>query len=237
MSDDQRVFLRFGAVNYRADGVYLNGKKLGLHISAGFTPFTFEVTWLLKKGTNSLVVKVDNKRSKDGVPTLSTDWWNYGGITREVKLVTLPKKFIADHRLSLESEQTRMISGWVQINGATKGEPVQLSIPELGENLSAKTDSSGRAAFRFTPTNSQLWSPETPKLYDVRIAYGGDAVAERIGFRTVRTQDKQILLNGKPIFLRGISIHEEFPLNGGGRVTAYGPGQAKSRLFALGPKN
>ena len=73
-AEDRRVFLRFGAVNYRAD-VYLNGKKLCMHVG-GFTPFTFEVTENLKKGANSLVVKVDNKRSSEGVPTLNTDWWN-----------------------------------------------------------------------------------------------------------------------------------------------------------------
>ena len=216
LTDGQRAFVRFGAVNYRAD-VYLNGTKIGTHIG-GFTPFSFEVTKLLKPGVNSLVVKVDNKRAKDAVPTLNTDWWNYGGITREVKLVTVPMNFIADHRLALESETTRAISGWVQIAGAAAGEPVELSIPELGEKLTARTDATGRAAFHFTPASLQLWSPETPKLYEVRIAHGGDAVTERIGFRTVRAQGKQILLNGKPVFLRGICIHEEFPLNGGGRV-------------------
>lgn len=214
----QRAFIRFGAVNYRAD-VYLNGKKLGTHVG-GFTPFTFEVTELLKPGANSLVLKVDNKRAKDAVPTLNTDWWNYGGITREVKIVTVPARYIADHRLSLDSETTRAISGWVQIAGAGEGESVELSIPELGEKLSAQTDANGRARFHFTPAKLQLWSPETPKLYEVRVASGGDAVTDRIGFRTVRTQGKQILLNGKPVFLRGICIHEEFPLNGGGRVNS-----------------
>ena len=215
-TDDQRVFVRFGAVNYRAD-VYLNGQKLGVHIG-GFTPFTFEVTPYLKKGENSLVVKVDDQRLREGVPTLNMDWWNYGGITREVKIITVPKEFIADHRLALESEKTGVIYGWVQVDGVHKGEMVQLSIPELNEQLSAKTDSGGRAAFRFVPDKVQLWSPGTPKLYDVHIASGGDTVTERIGFRTVRTQGKQILLNGKPIFLRGIAMHDEFPLNGGGRV-------------------
>jgi len=223
----EHAFVRFGAVNYRAD-VYLNGKKLGVHVG-GFTPFSFEVTKLLKPGTNSLVVKVDNKRSKDAVPTVSTDWWNYGGITREVKIVTVPKSFIADHRLTLESETTKTISGWVQIAGAGAGESVELSVPELGEKLSAKTDGSGRAAFHFTPAGLSLWSPETPKLYEVRISHGADAVAERIGFRTVRTQGKQILLNGKPVFLRGICIHEEFSLNGGGRVNS--PEKAKQLLL------
>ena len=223
----QCAFLRFGAVNYRAD-VYLNGHKLGTHVG-GFTPFTFEVTKILKAGTNSLVVKVDNLRAKDRVPTLNMDWWNYGGITREVKVVTVPEKFIADHRLALESETTRVISGWVQIAGAGAGESVQLSLPELGEKISAKTDASGHAAFHFTPAKLQLWRPETPKLYEVQIACGSDTVAERIGFRTVRAEGKQILLNGKPIFLRGISIHEEFPLNGGGRVNT--PEKAKQLLL------
>ncbi|HXT10312.1 MAG TPA: glycoside hydrolase family 2 TIM barrel-domain containing protein [Candidatus Angelobacter sp.] len=224
--DGQRVFVRFGAVNYRAD-VYLNGERIGTHIG-GFTPFTFEITGKLKKTGNSLVVRVDNKRFEDGVPTLNTDWWNYGGITREVKIITVPKEFIADHRLALESEDTRAISGWVQIAGAGAGETVKLTIPELDEDLSAQTDASGRAAFHFTPAKLQLWSPETPKLYAVRVAFNGDEVSEKIGFRTVRTQGRQILLNGRPVFLRGICIHEEFPLHGGGRVNT--PEKAKQLL-------
>lgn len=213
---DGRMFLRFGAANYRAD-VYLNGSRVGTHLG-GFTPFSFEVTPKLKRGVNSLVVRVDNKRSRDGVPTLNTDWWNYGGLTRDVRLIRTPAPFIADHRLWLESEQTRSISGWVDIAGADAGVMVELSIPELGQRLTAKTDAKGRAAFHFAAANLQLWSPATPKLYDVAITCGSDKVGEPIGFRTIRTRGKEILLNGQPVFLRGICIHEEFPLEGGGRV-------------------
>ena len=227
LTPGQRAFVRFGAVNYRAD-VYLSGKKLGTHIG-GFTPFTLDATKLLKAGKNSLVVKVDNKRAKEAVPTVNTDWWNYGGITREVKLVIVPKNFIADHRLVLESEATQEISGWAQIAGAGAGEVVELSIPELGAKVTAQTDAAGRATFHLQPGNLQLWSPATPKLYEVRLTCGGDAVAEKVGFRTVRAQGKQILLNGKPVFLRGICIHEEFPLNGGGRVNS--PEKAKQLLL------
>ena len=78
-------FLHFGAVNYRAD-VYLNGRKLGEHVG-GFTPFAFEVTGKLRATGNSLIVKVDNTRHAEAVPTVNTDWWNYGGITRDVTLV------------------------------------------------------------------------------------------------------------------------------------------------------
>ena len=226
LAKGQRAFLRFGAVNYRAD-VYLNGRRVGTHIG-GFTPFTFDVTKLLVTGTNSLVVRVDNKRAKDAVPTLNTDWWNYGGITRDVTLVTTPAEYIADHRIWLESETTHAISATVQIAGGKAGETVQVAIPELGTELSAQTDDAGRAAFHLTPAHLSLWSPESPKLYEVRITHGEDSVTERIGFRTIRTQGRQILLNGKPVFLRGICIHGEFPINGGGRVTS--PEQARQLL-------
>jgi beta-glucuronidase len=226
LAKGERAFLRFGAVNYRAD-VYLNGQKLGLHIG-GFTPFSFEITKLLKAGTNSLVVRVDNKRSKSGVPTLNTDWWNYGGLTRGVTLIRTPAKFIADHRLRLESEETKIISGSVTVANAGADEAVTIAIPELHQKLTAKTDATGRATFQFVAPDLKLWSPEQPKLYDVTIAQGENFISEPMGFRTVRTSGKQILLNGKPVFLRGICIHEEFPLNGGGRVKD--AGQAEQLL-------
>jgi len=216
LSGGERAFLRFGAANYRAD-VYLNGRKVGMHLG-GFTPFSFEVTSLLKAGTNSLVVKVDNKRSRDGVPTLNTDWWNYGGLTREVRLVRTPARFISDHRLVLESEESKTIAGWVAVDHAGPGEDVVISIPELNKEIAAKTDAQGRAAFRFAAPELQLWTPEKPRLYAVSIRCGDNRIGEPVGFRTVRARGKQILLNGHPIFLRGICIHEEFPLNGGGRV-------------------
>ncbi len=61
----------------------------------------------------------------------------------------------------------------------------------------------------------QRWAPETPKLYKVRISAGQDAVEDMVGFRTIETRGTEILLNGKPIFLRGISIHAEAPYRTG----------------------
>ena len=216
LGEGERAFLRFGAANYRAD-VYLNGKKLGTHVG-GFTPFSFEVTQQVQPGTNSLVVKVDNKRFKEDVPTLNTDWWNYGGLTRGVKLVRTPAKFISDHRLWFEAGDPKMIAGWAKLDGAKAGEVVELTIPGLSQKITAQTDASGQATFRFAAPNVQLWSPAQPKLYEVTFASGPSRVTESIGLRTVQTRGKEILLNGKPVFLRGICIHEEFPLNGGGRV-------------------
>jgi beta-glucuronidase len=213
--ENEKIFLYFGAVNYRAD-VYLNGKKLGMHVG-GFTPFNFEIpASVLKAKDNYLIVKVDNKRFADEIPTLNTDWWNYGGITRDVNLITVPKNFILDYSLQLQkgsaTAKDKTIDGWVKFN-APVSEDVTIEIPELKlkKKLTVNGDS---ASFNFKLSKLQLWSPETPRLYQAVISSKDDRIDDKIGFRTVEVQGKQILLNGKPIFLRGICIHEEIPQQG-----------------------
>lgn len=203
--DSEKAFLYFGAVNYRAD-VYLNGKKLGMH-KGGFTPFNFEIPpGLLKSKGNYLVVKVDNKRSKDEIPTLNTDWWNYGGITRDVKLVTVPQAYIRDYSIHLKKGSVSELEVWAKVIGST--EPVSIDIPEL--HLKKTIPSDGSTVSLPVP-GVQLWSPATPKLYQVLLASATDRLEEKIGFRDIEVKGKQVLLNGKPVFLRGICIHEEIP--------------------------
>lgn len=210
-------FLYFGAVNYQAD-VYLNGKKLGMH-KGGFTPFNFEVPQeLLKETGNFLVVKVDNKRHADEIPTLNTDWWNYGGITRDVKLVAVPANFIQDFIVQLKKDTTGaapdkspLVEGWVKLNQApAAGETITVEIPELKyKQVIAATGAVTPLQFKLPKV--QLWSTETPKLYKVIITTKGDRTTDQIGFRTIQAHGIQVLLNGKPIFMRGISIHGEIP--------------------------
>lgn len=205
-----KVFLYFGAVNYRTD-VYLNGKKLGMH-KGGFTPFNFEIPdSVLKEKNNYLVVKVDNKRSADEIPTLNTDWWNYGGITRDVKLVEMPASAIMDYLIQLSTAPaSNEIAGWVRLNNTLPNEKVTVEIPELKVKQTF-TINNNLADVKFNIPKFQSWSPETPKCYKVIIRTKKDEVEEKIGFRTVKAEGKSILLNGKPIFLRGISIHGEVP--------------------------
>jgi beta-glucuronidase len=207
-----RTLLYFGGANYFAR-VWLNGKKLGEHVG-GFTPFDFDATDQLNDGDNSLVVEVDNTRHADGVPALKTDFWNYGGLTRGVKLVEVPSNFIQDYSIQLAKGQTDLIEGWVQLAGAAGSGQVSIEIPEIHLKQSAQVDPSGRAMFNF-PVHIELWSPDHPKLYQVLISGGGDRVTDEIGFRGIETRGSQILLNGKPIFLRGISMHEEAPFRSG----------------------
>ncbi len=210
--DHTRTFVYFGAANYFAR-VYLNGKKLGEH-EGGFTPFNFEVTADLRDGDNFLVVEVNNTRRVDGVPGWRTDWWNYGGLTRDVALIEVPETFVQDYFVQLVPGSQNEIAGWIQLNGASQPQPVTLEIAAAGLKKTLSTDARGRAEFRF-PAKVDLWSPENPKLYDVVISAGADRVRDSIGFRTIQVRGTQILLNGKPIFLRGIAMHEEAPNRGG----------------------
>ncbi len=150
----------------------------------------------------------------DAVPGLRYDWWNYGGITGDVQLVEVPDIFIQDYFVQLAKGSRDEITGWVQLNGATTPQSITLEIPEAGIHQQATSDAGGRATFHF-PAKLQLWSPENPKLYDVMIAAGPDKLRDQIGFRSIEVQSGKILLNGKPIFLRGINLHDEVPLRGG----------------------
>lgn len=210
--DRTRLFVYFGAANYVAD-VYLNGGKLGRH-EGGFTPFNFEITNLVREKDNFLIVKVDNKRRRDGVPTLNTDWWNYGGLTRDVDLVEVPDTFIEDYFLQLKKGSTDELTGWLKLSGAAGGRAITVEIPEANVKQSVATDANGYAAVSFQ-ARLNLWSPENPKLYLVKVSTDSDSVVDRIGFRSIDVRGSDILLNGKPIFLRGICIHEESPLRGG----------------------
>jgi beta-glucuronidase len=206
-----RAFLYFGAANYQAR-VWLNGIKLGQH-EGGFTPFDFEVTDKIVDGENSVVVEVDNTRRADGVPGLHTDWWNYGGLTRSVQLIEEPATFIENYAAHL-AKNAGQIEGWVQVNGPRQKNEVTVEIPEIHVSQKMVLDPAGRAVFSF-PAKPELWSPENPKLYRVVISGEGDTVSDEIGFRTIEVRGTHIVLNGKPVFLRGICLHEEAPFRGG----------------------
>jgi beta-glucuronidase len=209
-----RVFVYFGAANYQAD-VYLNGSKLGRHIG-GFTPFNFEVTDLLMEKGNFLIVKIDNTRTPEAVPTLNTDWWNYGGLTRDVKLIETKETYIDDYMIQLNPKNPEEIMGYIQLNGPGKAnKEVTLNISEAKILKKLSTDITGRVQINIRKAKLKKWSPENPKLYNVSLFTGEDRIEDKIGFRTIKTEGTTILLNNKPIFLRGICIHEESPINQG----------------------
>ena len=213
---DHRTLLYFGAINYDSY-VYVNGKLAGHHIG-GFTPFNMDVTDLLKEGENVVIVKADNKRRAENVPTQIFDWWNYGGITRDVLLVEVAPTYIENYRLLLDKSDTRQLLFSVKLNKQEGNRQISLVIPELKIKKTVTTTADGTASLTVK-AKPQRWSPDSPKRYRVEVSMDGETLVDSIGFRTIETRGKQLLLNGEPIFLKGISMHEEKP-NGGGRANS-----------------
>jgi beta-glucuronidase len=211
------VFLHIGAANYRS-WFWVNGQKACEH-EGGYTSFNCDVTALVRSGDNFVVAAVDNTRLADGVPTLKTDWWNYGGLTRSVSLIEVPERFIDQYDVHLSRTEANVIEGWVHLEGGQAGGEVQIEIPELNAKSTATIGDGERAAIRFEVKGLERWSPETPKLYKVKISAGQDVIDEKIGFRTIETRGTEILLNGKPVFLRGVCIHAEAPYRTGRAYT------------------
>ena len=210
--EHHRAFFHIGAANYKAI-LWVNGSKVCEH-EGGFTPFDCEVTHLLHTGKNFAVIAVDNTRRADGVPTLNTDWFNYGGLTRDVSLVDVPDSFIDDYDIHLSRDRSS-VEGWVHVQDALPGSHVTVSIPELHLETSAPIDDLDRGVIKLSAAGMKLWSPQSPKLYQVHLRSGDDSLEDDIGFRTVEVSGTKILLNGKPVFLRGVSIHAEAPYRDG----------------------
>src|SRR6185437_14326151 len=209
LQQGKKYFLYFKAANYEAV-VYVNGQKAGEH-KGGFTPFQFNVTMLLHDGNNFVVVKVNNTRRKGSVPTENFDWWNYGGITGDVALAVMPQIYISDYKIQLSKRDNKNINGFVQLEGYQPGQKITVRIPEANIRTTIVTNDSGYAVINIPAKNLHYWSPKHPILYDVFIESANDTVKEKIGFRTIETKGKDILLNGKSIFLRGICMHDEDP--------------------------
>ncbi len=212
--ENSRVFLYVGAANYRTD-VTINGRRIGTHYG-GFTPFSYEVTKHIKSKDNFVIMGVNNRREGNYVPGMVTDWYNYGGITRDVYLVEVPQTYIDDFTIVLNKEtvqsKTKEILGSIQLAGEEMPKTATVSIPELNLASEVNIDENGKANFSLKSKKLELWSPENPKLYTINIKTDSDEIEDQVGFRTIETKGLEILLNGEPIFLRGISIHDENPL-------------------------
>ncbi len=203
---NKRALLYFGASNYLTR-VWINGKKAGEH-EGGFTPFCFDVSDAIQKGENTIIVMVNNNRKKENIPTQIFDWWNYGGITRDVALISEPETYIEDYNIQLKKDDNRIITAHIKLNEAKAGEKITIDIPNIKTKKVITTNEKGEATATFK-AKPKLWSPESPILYKVKIKTNAETISDEIGFRTIETKGKQILLNGQPIFLRGISVHEE----------------------------
>ena len=183
----------------------------------GSTPGYFDITDTLK-AENRIILVVDSTRRETQVPTENTDWFNYGGVYRDIELIYVPKVYIKDFRIALVPDGTfSRIQAEVELSETVSVEAV-LCIAELGiESQIAIADGRGVLAIEAEP---RLWSPEDPKLYEVAVSCMEDTISDRVGFREIRVEKGEIVLNGQPVFLCGISCHEESVENGKGLTDA-----------------
>ena len=209
-NSNERVFLRIGAASYDTM-VFLNQEYLGNHYG-GSTPFFVELTNKLRKN-NLIQICVNNTRTLDRVPMRNTDWFNYGGLYRDTELIRVPHEFIKDFRMWLVPNNAfNEIAVSITVSDDAAHDEVTVLIPELGVEQSL-TLTNGHVE-TIIKANPELWSPETPKLYDVTAQFGQDSVSDRIGFRQISVEGTTIRLNGRSIFLRGICAHEDDPVLG-----------------------
>ncbi len=211
-----RQLLHVGAANHTAR-VFLDGDELAVH-AGGFAPWTVELTGRLGPGRHSLVIAVNNRREPDRVPAMRSDWWNFGGLHRSVHVVDVPATFIRHAWITMGPDG--VVTGGVEVDGPDPG-PTEIAIDGLG----VRTEVDGR--FTLDGFDPPRWGPGQPVLHDVTWECGQDGVRDQVGFRTVRVEGSDILVNDRPTFLRGISIHGEAPT--GGR-RAHGPDDAATLL-------
>jgi beta-glucuronidase len=206
---DERVILKIGAANYLCR-VFLNKKYVGMH-RGGSTPCYFDITDYLEH-ENRIVLQADSTRRPEQVPPAETDWFNYGGIYRDIELIRVPRVHIKNFRIALEpGSDFHKIRVSLDLSEAVKA-TANLQISDLGISLEVPvTNGHGELLFDATP---ELWSPENPRLYDVSLSCLSDTVYDRVGFREIRVKGMDILLNGEPVFLHGISCHEDSVVNG-----------------------
>ncbi|HYQ56439.1 MAG TPA: beta-glucuronidase, partial [Draconibacterium sp.] len=132
LSENKRYFVNVGAANYIAT-VTFNGRRVGIH-EGGFTPFSFEITDLIKEKDNFLIIGINGSRSPEYIPSEVTDWFNHGGITRDVKLIEVPKTFITNYFISLDKttldSKTKRLNGKLELTGNNLPESARIFIPE-----------------------------------------------------------------------------------------------------------
>ena len=227
--EGRQVLLRFGSATHRAE-VFVNGVKITEH-EGGFLPFCADVTEVVRyNADNRLVVKVNNELTVTNIPCGETvtlangkkmakpyfDFFNYSGLQRSVYLVALPKESVSDLDLTYELEGA---DASVHYRVATGGEhPVQVSLLDASGACVARAE--GKEG-TLRVKNAHLWQVRNAYLYrlvvrimdDVHVL---DEYTQEVGIRTLEVKGTDILLNGKPVYLRGFGRHEDSDILGKG---------------------
>src|ERR1700730_12696573 len=222
-----RHALLFEAANMKAD-VYVNGVRAGSHVG-GYLPFEVDISNATHPGPNEVLVRVDNSIDRQLIPSQSSDFVLYGGLTRDVLMITRPQTYIAaitadTPRVSAESADTRITVTLANFAGDTDLLLAALVRDpegnEVGRAQRKMTVHPGQVQVSFdlpTLKSPQLWSPRNPRLYtaeasllrprDRKLLH---STSDRFGYRWFEFKPHgAFYLNGERLLIRGSSRHEE----------------------------
>lgn len=214
--EDCYLQIEFGAVSGLAM-VYLDGEKLGEHYG-GFTAFKFAKQ--VSSGMHTLTVRVDASSNKlNTIPLQEVDWYHYGGIIRSVEISKFTSPYITRHRISYQLDDALLnaeLKAVVELYNPTDNDttvPVKIEIGKYSCDSEVLVAAKSSAVFEnnLTINSVKLWDIGNSQLYNLKISTDTDDIIDRIGFRKIHAHDKQIYLNNKPIFFKGVNRHEEHP--------------------------
>ncbi len=210
------VRLTFGAVTHQAN-VWLDGEPLGQHYGSSL-PFSFLLT--LPAGDHDLVIRVDNHHDMDTtIPSAQLDWYRYGGITRPVLLEELDGPgHIASLRLTPDlAEGVGVLRVRAELtNLSDRPLDAEYTLALADRTLKSEAVRLGVGGTEIVGLSLrcegvEAWSPRSPRLYPVTLSFAGDELIERVGFRHVSVAQHGLLLNGEPLFIKGVNRHEDHP--------------------------
>ena len=212
------LLFEFESVMSEAD-VWLDGKWLGNHYGA-FSQFELIANEVCP-GTHTLIVRADNTPTERSIPQKKVDWFNYGGIARDVYVSALKgvSVLVAHLEYTLSSDlRSACVYASLELYNAEKEAVTSNVCVLVGDTeiyKGAVTVNGYEKVKISTPVyefkDLELWSVDNPKLYSFTVNTDSDDLSDRVGFRKIEVLDKKICLNGKMIELIGVNRHEEHP--------------------------
>ena len=223
--DAERLVLHFGAVDYRAT-VWVNDREVGYH-EGGHTPFSADITSVVRPADNELVVRADDPATDRTIPRGKQFWGERPegifytattGIWQTVWLEPLPERYVTSLRL-----WPKLDEGVVDFDVATSSPTttVELQISLRGRPVGSVMSQPGRG--RVSLAEVAPWTPDSPVLYELTVRLvdhdgrDADSVEGYFGLRTIQARDGRLFLNGEPHIQRLVLDQGYFP---GGWYTA-----------------
>ncbi|MFX1255534.1 MAG: glycoside hydrolase family 2 protein, partial [Promethearchaeota archaeon] len=236
--ESSELFLQFKAANYETH-LWINGVDYGVH-EGNFLPFRFRINSeaINYKESNYIAVRVENLRKKDRIPTSSRDWFNYGGIYRDIDFLILNKYRI--NWIGIKSNIHMRGSATVNVHyefkvpkkrinlSESKNHEIKWNLYYLGDLSSQNQERRQKKVllksgshltsykdrkdnFSIQLDEAQVWSPANPRLYEIELTLteSEELYITRFGIREVIIKDSRLFLNRKSISLQGVNLHEE----------------------------